>query len=73
MPNTPEQQRRSDRVEAALRLGAPFLDLVLLAGDRLSRLVAPDGDDYYAVRPAERLELSGLGPRPGQPAKQPEA
>ena len=74
MPNTPQQQRRSDRVEAVLRLGAPFLDLLLLVGDRVSRIVAPNGDDYYAVRPGERLELGAIPPRPRrEPTRQPEA
>jgi hypothetical protein len=72
MPNTPQQQRRSDRVEAVLRVGAPFLDLVLLAGDRLSRIVAQSGDDYYAIRPGERLELGVISPRREQ-TRQPEA
>jgi hypothetical protein len=72
MPNTPQQQRRSDRVEAVLRVGAPFLDLVLLVGDRLSRIVAPNGDDHYAIRPGERLELGAIRPR-REPTRQPEA
>lgn len=74
MPNTPKQQRRSDRVEAVLRVGAPFLDLLLLVGERVSQIVAPSGEDYYAVRPGERLELDAIRPRgSGEPARQPEA
>jgi hypothetical protein len=74
MPNTPQQQRRRERVEAILRLGAPFLDLLLLAGDRVSRLAGPSDDDYYAIRPGERLELGAIGPRDSGPeARQPEA
>jgi hypothetical protein len=74
MPNTPQQQRRSERVETVLRVGAPFLDLLLLVGDRVSRIVAPNGDDYYAIRPGERLELGAIRPRPGgEPTRQPEA
>jgi hypothetical protein len=74
MPNTPQQQRRSDHFEAVLRLGAPLLDLLLLVGDRVSRIVAPNGDDYHAVRPGERLELGAIGSRPGRgPTRQPEA
>jgi hypothetical protein len=74
MPNTPQQQRRREQVEVALRLGAPFLDLLLLVGDRISRIVAPNGDDYYAVLPGERLELGAIRPTPPRgPARQPEA
>ncbi len=36
---------------------APALDLLLAAGDRVSRAVGP-ADEYYPIRPAgERLEL----------------
>jgi hypothetical protein len=75
VPNTPQQQRRRDRVEVLLRVCAPFLDLLLGVGDRISRIGAPEGDDYHAIRPAgERLELGALrsSPRP-PPARQPEA
>lgn len=72
MPPTPEQMRRRDRVESLLRPAAPFLDLLLAAGDRFSRIVAPAEDDHQAIRPAgERLELDGL--RPGAPSRHPEA
>jgi hypothetical protein len=61
MPATPGQIRRRDQVEGVLRLAAPFLDLVLAAGERVSRIVAPADDDQYAIRPAgERLELGDL-------------
>jgi hypothetical protein len=47
---TPDQRRTRDRVETVIRVMAPALDLVLAAGDRLSRLVAPDDHEYYPVR-----------------------
>ena len=50
MPLTPEQRRRRDQVESLIRLMAPGLNLVLAAGERLSRLVAPEDDEYYPVR-----------------------
>jgi hypothetical protein len=38
-------------------LAAPLLDLVLAAGDRVSRIVGPE-DDYYPIRaPGEAFEL----------------
>jgi hypothetical protein len=51
MPLTPEQRRTRDRMEMLIRLMAPGLNLVLGAGDRLSRLVAPKDDEYYPLRP----------------------
>jgi len=73
MPNTPQQQRRSDQIEALLRLASPFLDLLLATGERVSRLVAPGEDDHHAIAPAgERLELDAI--RAAKPeARQPEA
>jgi hypothetical protein len=40
---TPTQLAWRGRIEFGLRLAAPFLDVLLAAGDRLSRAV--DGDD----------------------------
>ena len=51
MPLTPEQRRRRDQVETLIRLMAPGLNLVLAAGERLSRIVAPEDDEYYPIRP----------------------
>jgi hypothetical protein len=50
MPLTPEQRRTRDRVETLIRLMAPGLNLVLAAGERLSRIVEPDDYEYYPVR-----------------------
>lgn len=49
-PLTPEQRRTRDRVETVIRLMAPGLNLVLAAGERLSRIVEPDDYEYYPVR-----------------------
>lgn len=35
---TPTQLAARRRIEGALRIAAPFLDLLLAAGDRISRL-----------------------------------
>lgn len=51
MPLTPEQRRRRDRTETLIRLMAPGLNLVLAAGERISKIVAPNDDEYYPVRP----------------------
>ena len=64
MPSTPQQLRARARFEALIGLAAPVLDLVLVAGERVSRFAAPD-DDYVPIRPpADRVEL---GPEPRSP------
>ena len=48
---------RRERFESLIGLAAPFLDVMLAAGDRLSRIVSP-GDDYIPIRPpSEAFEL----------------
>ena len=49
-PLTPDQHRRRERVEGLIRLAAPALNLVLAAGERLSRLVEPEDVEYYPPR-----------------------
>jgi hypothetical protein len=48
---TPTQLAWRGRIEAALRVAAPFLDLLLAAGDRLSRAVDRDSLDAAPSRP----------------------
>ena len=48
----PEERRRRDQIETLIRLMAPGLNLILAAGERLSRIVEPDDPDYYPVRAA---------------------
>jgi hypothetical protein len=38
------------RIEMAIRLASPMLDLVLAVGDRVSRLLEPDDPTYVPVR-----------------------
>ncbi len=47
---TAGQVRTRARVEAVIRLMAPALDLVLAAGDRVSRVVERDDTEYYPPR-----------------------
>jgi hypothetical protein len=52
MPGLTESQQATRRhVEGLIRLIAPALDLVLAAGERLSRVVEPQDHDYYPARP----------------------
>jgi hypothetical protein len=50
MSPTPTQLAWRGRIEAVLRIVAPALDLVLAAGDRLSRVVERDEIDAPATR-----------------------
>ena len=69
---TPQQIRLRERFEALIGLAAPVLDLVLAAGDRLSRVAGPE-DEYYPIRPpGEAFELSPVTrPEPDR-SEQPE-
>jgi hypothetical protein len=50
---TPAQQRTRERFEALIGLAAPFLDLLLAVGDRISRVAEPEDHEYYPVRARE--------------------
>jgi hypothetical protein len=68
MRSTPSQRIWRDRAEALIGLMAPALDLVLNAGDRASRLLAPEDRDYYPIRPpGEAFELDTARPRRSEP------
>jgi hypothetical protein len=60
---TPEQEQMRRRVEGLIRVVTPALDLVLAAGERLSRVVEPEDYDYYPARP--------LGERPARRHERP--
>jgi hypothetical protein len=71
-PLTPEQLRTRDRVESVIRLAAPALNLMLAAGERLSKLVEPDDPEYYPPRGRHSEEppipASASSPRTGSDA-----
>jgi hypothetical protein len=58
-PPTPTQLAWRGRIEAGLRIAAPFLDLLLAAGDRISRAV--DRDALDAPAPA-RVRIDATHP-----------
>ena len=69
---TPQQVRMRELFEALIGLAAPVLDLVLAAGDRLSRVAGPE-DEYYPIRPpGERFELSPVPRSEAEPGELPE-
>jgi hypothetical protein len=53
VPPTPTQLAWRGRIESVLRLAAPALDLMLAAGDRVSRVVDRDAPDWTPPRPVE--------------------
>ena len=60
---TPEQVRRRERVEGVIRLIAPALNLMLAAGERVSRVVEPDDPEFVPTRlsGAERRDVARTG------------
>jgi hypothetical protein len=66
---TPDQRRTRDRVETFIAIVAPALNLVLAAGDRLSRIVEPEDTEYYPVRSGllEPEGAAGADPASGGP------
>jgi hypothetical protein len=59
-PLTPDQLQTRRRVEGLIRLMAPALDLVLAAGDRISRIVERDDPEYYPPRVTRASEETPL-------------
>jgi len=56
---TARQATLQRRVEGLVALAAPTLDLLLSAGERISRIVGPE-DEYYPIRsPEESMHLPG--------------
>ena len=64
MPPTPTQLAWRGRIEAVLHVAAPALDLLLAAGDRLSRAVERDElDSAPSARASfEHPEQRAVGP-----------
>ena len=62
--STPEQVRLRERFEGLIGFLAPALDLVLAAGERISRVAGPE-DEYYPIRPpGESFKLEPAPPPP---------
>jgi hypothetical protein len=60
---TPEQVRRREQAESLIGVAAPFLNLVLAVGERISKLVEPEDTEYYPPRTTR----DGPPPKPGAP------
>ncbi|MGI8462221.1 MAG: hypothetical protein ACR2OC_11410 [Solirubrobacterales bacterium] len=56
---TPQQAIWRERFEGLIGLAAPALDLLLAAGERVSRIAEPDDHEYYPVRSGSEASLPG--------------
>jgi hypothetical protein len=61
-PLTPDQLRNRRRVEGLISAVVPALDLLLAAGDRLSRIVDRGHDEYHPPR-VTPARIDGSPPR----------
>jgi hypothetical protein len=50
MPGSPHNAALRGRIETVIRIVSPLLDLVLMIGDRVSRVLERDDPDYVLVR-----------------------
>lgn len=55
------------RIELAIRLLSPVLDLMIVAGDRISRLVEPEDPSYITARMPYEGESAPRGLRDHEP------
>jgi hypothetical protein len=67
---TPRQRRLREQFEGLIAAAAPFLDVVLGVGERISRIVEPEDHEYYPVRSGG--EPIALRDRAGEAAADPE-
>jgi len=66
---TPDQLRTRERFETLISFAAPALNIVLAAGERLSRIVEPDDPEYYPPsRPGSAETPSPASPERGTAA-----
>ena len=65
MSANPPNPALRGRIELAIRVAAPFLDLMLAVGDRVSRLVTSEDPNYVTARMPSEGESAprGLAPR----------
>lgn len=63
---SPEQRRTRERVETVIRLAAPGLNLLLAVGERVSRIVEPEDQEYYPIRTG-RSDPGASAPAPPAP------
>ncbi len=59
-PLTPSQLELRQRIEGAIAIAAPLLDVLLGIGERISRIAEPTDHEYYPISPgATPAQLPG--------------
>ena len=66
---TPSQRARRERLEGAIAVAAPFLDLVLFAGEQVSRVAGRNDVAPEPPRIGRRRERTPLGGPTGVPER----
>jgi hypothetical protein len=66
---TPRQLANRRRIETAIAFVAPALDLVLFAGERVSRVAGRNDPDPEPPRLGRRAARTSLGGPPGTPER----
>lgn len=56
---TPGQIAMQRRFERLIGAAAPFLDVVIVVGERISRVAEPTDYEYYPIRPGGTVALPG--------------
>lgn len=73
MAGSDQRQAKADptqaKFETAIAAAAPLLDLILAAGERISRIAEPVDYEYYPVR--DETEDPDLGDPVGSPPEKP--
>ena len=64
---TPNQQATRARFEGLIAVAAPFLDVVLGVGERISRIAEPTDYEYYPIRTPSRQAPPGEEPEAATP------
>jgi hypothetical protein len=60
-PLTAAQRRNVQRAERVIGIAAPFLDMLLAVGERISRIAEPEDHEYYPVRTEGMPQPGGGG------------
>ena len=64
MDGSPPNPALRRRIEIGIRLVSPLLDLALLVGDRISRVLEREDPDYVPARMPHEGEAAPRGLRP---------
>jgi hypothetical protein len=71
MPGSPPNPVLRGRIETAIRILSPLLDLALAVGDRVSRVLEREDPEYVPARMPYEGESAPRGLRPREERKPP--